>query len=55
MKAFYTAGHLIDVLHVFGDVDETMQGMGKYDKWKATYIHNCLKQVHDLDVDLCNS
>jgi len=43
VKAFYTAGHLIDVLAVFGDIDDAMAAMGKYDKWKATYIHNCLK------------
>jgi len=44
VKAFYTSGHLVDVLKVFGELDESMSEIGRYDKWKATYIHNCLKQ-----------
>ncbi|VDK38460.1 unnamed protein product [Gongylonema pulchrum] len=43
IKAFYTAGHLIDVLTLFGELDENLTATRKYAKWKATYIHNCLK------------
>uniref|UniRef100_A0A915BG01 Uncharacterized protein n=1 Tax=Parascaris univalens TaxID=6257 RepID=A0A915BG01_PARUN len=43
VKAFYTAGHLIDVLTLFGELDESLVATRKYAKWKATYIHNCLK------------
>jgi len=58
VKSFYTAGHLVDVLEVFGELAPNIADIGaslhatvtysnpragKYDKWKATYIHNCLK------------
>lgn len=43
VKAYYTAGHLVDVLTTFGALDESMERLRKYAKWKATYIHNCLK------------
>lgn len=43
VKAFYTAGHLIDILTLFGELDENLLTTRKYAKWKATYIHNCLK------------
>uniref|UniRef100_A0A914V161 Uncharacterized protein n=1 Tax=Plectus sambesii TaxID=2011161 RepID=A0A914V161_9BILA len=43
VKTFYTAGHLMDVLTLFGELDEQLQSNRKYAKWKATYIHNCLK------------
>lgn len=33
----------MDVLNVFGDVSEEITNTQKYAKWKATYIHNCLK------------
>lgn len=33
----------MDVLSVFGDVSEEITNTQKYAKWKATYIHNCLK------------
>ncbi|XP_063532717.1 vacuolar protein sorting-associated protein VTA1 homolog [Cydia strobilella] len=43
VKAFYTAGMIYDVLTTFGDLtDEAVQNR-KYAKWKAAYIHNCLK------------
>ncbi|XP_069688869.1 vacuolar protein sorting-associated protein VTA1 homolog [Periplaneta americana] len=43
VKAFYTAGMLFDVLTTFGELtDEVLQNR-KYAKWKAAYIHNCLK------------
>ncbi|GBP84604.1 Vacuolar protein sorting-associated protein VTA1 homolog [Eumeta japonica] len=43
VKAFYTAGMIYDVLTTFGELtDEAMQNR-KYAKWKAAYIHNCLK------------
>lgn len=43
VKAFYTSSILIDVLENFGEVGEEFQNMRKYGKWKAAYIHNCLK------------
>lgn len=43
VKAFYTAGMLMDVLNTFGDVSEEISNNCKYAKWKAAYIHNCLK------------
>lgn len=43
VKAFYTAGLVYDVLTTFGELtDEAVQNR-KYAKWKAAYIHNCLK------------
>jgi len=43
VKAFYTAGHLFDVLTLFGELDEKIAENRKYAKFKAAYIHNCLK------------
>jgi vacuolar protein sorting-associated protein VTA1 len=43
VKSFYTAGMLMDVLTTFGDVSEDLEKNRKYAKWKAAYIHNCLK------------
>jgi len=43
VKAFYTAGHIFDVLTLFGEMDEKIAENRKYAKWKAAYIHNCLK------------
>lgn len=43
VKAFYTAGMIYDVLATFGEIsDENLQNR-KYAKYKAAYIHNCLK------------
>uniref|UniRef100_A0A0N5AZF5 Vacuolar protein sorting-associated protein VTA1 n=1 Tax=Syphacia muris TaxID=451379 RepID=A0A0N5AZF5_9BILA len=44
IKAFYTAGYLIDVLTLFGELDENLVVARKYSKWKAAYICNCLKK-----------
>ena len=44
MKSFYTTGVLLDVCDVFGELSEEVLAQRKYAKWKATYIHNCLKQ-----------
>ncbi|KAF2351163.1 hypothetical protein FHG87_018081 [Trinorchestia longiramus] len=44
VKSFYTAGVLLDVCEVFGELSEEVLAQRKYAKWKATYIHNCLKQ-----------
>lgn len=33
----------MDVLSTFGELDEDMSEKRKYAKWKAAYIHNCLK------------
>jgi len=45
IKAFYTAGQLVEVLRNFNDgqLSEEFERIGKYAKWKAAYIHNCLK------------
>ncbi|XP_055327482.1 vacuolar protein sorting-associated protein VTA1 homolog [Paramacrobiotus metropolitanus] len=43
IKAFYTAGLLFDVLAVWGEVSDDVARQQKYAKWKAAYIHNCLK------------
>jgi len=45
VKAFYNAGVLIDVLCNFnnGELTEEFDDKRKYAKWKAAYIHNCLK------------
>ena len=33
----------MDVCEVFGELPEELFAQRKYAKWKATYIHNCLK------------
>lgn len=43
VKAFYTSGIVMDVLAVFGDIPDDIQEKQKYAKFKAAYIHNCLK------------
>uniref|UniRef100_A0A0K8SSV8 Vacuolar protein sorting-associated protein VTA1 n=1 Tax=Lygus hesperus TaxID=30085 RepID=A0A0K8SSV8_LYGHE len=43
VKAFYSAGMLMDVLTTFGELEEEIAANCKYAKWKAAYIHNCLK------------
>ncbi|XP_047986205.1 vacuolar protein sorting-associated protein VTA1 homolog [Leguminivora glycinivorella] len=43
IKAFYTAGMIYDVLTTFGDLTDEAAQNRKYAKWKAAYIHNCLK------------
>lgn len=34
----------MDILSSFGDLDDEISEKRKYAKWKAAYIHNCLKQ-----------
>ncbi|XP_014251111.1 vacuolar protein sorting-associated protein VTA1 homolog [Cimex lectularius] len=43
VKAFYTAGMVMDILTIFGELSEEVSSNCKYAKWKAAYIHNCLK------------
>ncbi|XP_058791822.1 vacuolar protein sorting-associated protein VTA1 homolog isoform X2 [Phymastichus coffea] len=43
VQSFYTAGLLYDVLTTFGELSEEAIQNKKYAKWKAAYIHNCLK------------
>ncbi|XP_043914830.1 vacuolar protein sorting-associated protein VTA1 homolog isoform X2 [Protopterus annectens] len=43
IKSFYTSSLLLDVLSVFGELTEENLQHRKYARWKATYIHNCLK------------
>jgi len=43
VKSFYTAGMLMDVLSTFGEATEEIEKNKKYAKWKAAYIHKCLK------------
>ena len=44
VKAFYTASNLFDLMQVFGDLTPEIAHARKYSKWKAAYIHNCLKR-----------
>ncbi|XP_029050228.1 vacuolar protein sorting-associated protein VTA1 homolog [Osmia bicornis bicornis] len=43
IQSFFTAGLLYDVLTTFGELTEEAAQNRKYAKWKAAYIHNCLK------------
>lgn len=43
MKAYYTSGIVYDVLQTFGELSEEALQNRKYAKYKAAYIHNCLK------------
>jgi len=43
VKSFYTAGNLFDIMQVFGELTPEVLHARKYCKWKAAYIHNCLK------------
>uniref|UniRef100_A0A8P4KJD6 Vacuolar protein sorting-associated protein VTA1 homolog n=1 Tax=Dicentrarchus labrax TaxID=13489 RepID=A0A8P4KJD6_DICLA len=43
IKSFYSSSLLLDVLSVFGELSEENIQHRKYARWKATYIHNCLK------------
>ncbi|KAH8385285.1 vacuolar protein sorting-associated protein VTA1 homolog [Drosophila serrata] len=43
VKAFYSSGVLYDILQTFGELSEEALHNRKYAKWKAAYIHNCLK------------
>uniref|UniRef100_UPI0037E7F128 vacuolar protein sorting-associated protein VTA1 homolog isoform X2 n=1 Tax=Semicossyphus pulcher TaxID=241346 RepID=UPI0037E7F128 len=43
IKSFYSASLLLEVLSVFGELSEENIQHRKYARWKATYIHNCLK------------
>lgn len=43
VQSFFTAGLLYDVLTIFGELTEEAAQNRKYAKWKAAYIHNCLK------------
>ncbi|KAK9686521.1 Vta1 C-terminal domain [Popillia japonica] len=44
VKAFYTSGILFDILDQFGTLSEDIEEKRKYAKWRAAYIHNCLKK-----------
>ncbi|VDO25486.1 unnamed protein product [Haemonchus placei] len=44
VHAFYTAGHIMDVLSLFGEVEEPFLSSKKYAKWKSTQIFSCLKE-----------
>ncbi|XP_068698592.1 vacuolar protein sorting-associated protein VTA1 homolog [Montipora foliosa] len=43
VKSFYTASLLYDVLTQFGELSQEGAHHQKYAKWKAAYIHKCLK------------
>lgn len=43
VKAYYTAGIIYDILLTFGELTEEATDKRKYAKYKAAYIHNCLK------------
>ncbi|GJQ70310.1 hypothetical protein Trydic_g22748 [Trypoxylus dichotomus] len=44
VKAFYKSGILFDVLDQFDNSSEDIEEKRKYAKWRAAYIHNCLKR-----------
>ncbi|KAI4465174.1 vacuolar protein sorting-associated protein vta1 [Holotrichia oblita] len=44
VKSFYTSGILFDILDQFGTLSEDIEEKRKYAKWRAAYIHNCLKK-----------
>ncbi|XP_072178092.1 vacuolar protein sorting-associated protein VTA1 homolog [Diadema setosum] len=44
VKSFHTASILFDVMQTFGELTEEIIQSRKYAKWKATYIHGCLKR-----------
>ncbi|PAV74757.1 hypothetical protein WR25_14106 [Diploscapter pachys] len=67
VHAFYTAGHVMDILTLFGELDEQIASARKYAKWKSTQIFACLKdgipyvpssqqpdEPHDELADLAN-
>jgi len=43
VKAFYTSAMIYDIITTFGELSEEAVHNRKYAKWKAAYIHNCLK------------
>lgn len=43
MKSFYSSSVIYDILRAFGKLSDESQHNSKYAKWKAAYIHNCLK------------
>ncbi|XP_031618384.1 vacuolar protein sorting-associated protein VTA1 homolog [Contarinia nasturtii] len=43
VKAYYTAGVVYDTLLTFGELSEEATDKRKYAKYKAAYIHTCLK------------
>lgn len=43
VKSYYTAGMVYDILVTFGELSEEAIHNRKYAKYKAAYIHNCLK------------
>lgn len=43
VKAFYTAGVIADTLLTFGELSVETADKRKYAKYKAAYIHTCLK------------
>ncbi|CAB3408272.1 unnamed protein product [Caenorhabditis bovis] len=43
VHAFYTAGHIMDILSLFGEVEEPFASSKKYAKWKSTQIFACLR------------
>ncbi|XP_055373439.1 vacuolar protein sorting-associated protein VTA1 homolog [Condylostylus longicornis] len=43
VKAFYTSSIIYDILQTFGELSEEAIHNRKYAKWKAAYIHTCLK------------
>nr|ACO15509.1 Vacuolar protein sorting-associated protein VTA1 homolog [Caligus clemensi] len=44
VKAFYTSGNIFEILTTFGETSPEISRAKKYAKWKAAYIHKCLKE-----------
>ena len=43
VKSFYTSSMIYDICTTFGELSEEAKQQRKYAKWKAAYIHTCLK------------
>jgi vacuolar protein sorting-associated protein VTA1 len=43
VKSFYTSSIIYDIITTFGELSVEAKQQRKYAKWKAAYIHNCLK------------
>lgn len=43
VKAFYTAGMLLEVCSTFGEASEEIAQQKKYAKWRAAHLNTCLK------------
>ena len=43
VKAFYSAGMLLEVCSTFGELNEEIGRQKTYAKWRAAHLHKCIK------------